>query len=171
MFGRRKRKATSSESPVDVYYGLRHNVLESATRGWIAPRPQHPRIAGVVVDVPTNGGFATLVALADDTTSLYNSVGGGTIGAGAHRSVADANCRLLTTIDEYLLGFAIGDDDALPQSGSVRFHVLGATSRSIADVPIESFWGRADHPLMPVIVATHDLISEIRSASAANASD
>ena len=171
MFGRRKRNAKGDESPADVYHGLRSNVLEAATRGWIASRPEHPRVAGVVIDIPSSGGFATVVALADNTTSLYTSVGGGTIGAGAHQPVVDANLRLLAKIDEYLLGFAIGADDALPDAGFVRYHVLGSASSSIADVPDDCFWGRADHPLMPVIVATQDLISMIRSVSATPSTD
>jgi hypothetical protein len=163
MFRRRKRVAKRDQTPTDVYYSLRGSALESVARGWIAATPAHPRVCGVVVDVPASGGFATIVALADNTTSLYTSVGGGSIGAGEHQPVADANHRLLATIDEYLLGFSIGGDDSLPTAGFVRYHVLGPTNRSTADIPEDCFWGRADHPLMPVIVATQDLISVMRS--------
>jgi hypothetical protein len=148
-----------------VYLGLRQRALDAIVTGPITPRPEHPRIAGVVIDVPSSGGFATVVALADDTSSLYTSVGGGMIGGGAHESVATANRHLLTTIDEQLLAFSIGGDDAFPGSGLVRYHVLGATSRSTADVPEASFWGKADHPLMPVIVATQELIAAMRVAA------
>jgi hypothetical protein len=48
------------------------------------PSAAHPDISGVVVDVPAQGGFATVVGLTDDTTSMYTSTGGGTIGAGKH---------------------------------------------------------------------------------------
>jgi hypothetical protein len=171
MFGRRKRAAKADQSPADMYHGLRSSALESAGRGWIAATPAHPRVCGVVVDVPASGGFATVVALADDTTSLYTSVGGGAIGAGGHQPVADANHRLLATIDEYFLGFSIGGDDSLPAAGFVRYHVLGPTNRSTADVPEDCFWGRADHPLMPVIVATQDLISVMRSVTPRPSSD
>jgi hypothetical protein len=51
----------------------------------------------------------------------------------------------------------------LPGAGVVRYHLLGAVSRSHADVPEAAFWGQADHPLMPVIVATQEFITAIRS--------
>lgn len=171
MFGRRKRAAKADPSPADTYYGLRGRALESVGRGWIVATPAHPRVCGVVIDVPASGGFATVVALADNTTSLYTSVGGGSIGAGEHQPVADANHRLLATIDEYLLGFSIGGDDTLPPAGFVRYHVLGPANRSTADIPEDCFWGRADHPLMPVIVATQDLISTMRSVAPRPSSD
>ena len=79
MFRRRRRAAEADQSPSDTYYGLRSNALESADRGWIVATPAHPRVCGVVVDVPASGGFATVVALADNTTSLYTSVGSGSI--------------------------------------------------------------------------------------------
>jgi hypothetical protein len=172
MFGRKKRRDRGGDfpAPTDVYLGLRHKALESVARGWVSAAPAHPRVGGVVVDVPASGGFATFVALSDDTTSLYTSVGGGTIGAGDHQPVAAANHRLLATIDEYFLGFSIGADDSLPNAGFVRFHVLGTAGPSTADVPEDCFWGRAPHPLMPVISATHDLITAIRSVEAPSSS-
>ncbi len=171
MFGRRKRAIHADHAPSDTYYGLRNRALESISRGSVAAIPAHPRVGGVVVDVPASGGFATVVALADNTTSLYTSIGGGSIGAGEYQSVADANHRLLAKIDEYLLGFSIGADDSLPAAGFVRYHVLGPTNRSTADIPEDCFWGRADHPLMPVIVATQDLISVMRSVQPPASSD
>jgi hypothetical protein len=53
-------------------------------------------IAGVVIDIPAKGGFATIASFGDGTSSLYTSTGGGTIGAGNHRPVAEATRRLLS---------------------------------------------------------------------------
>jgi hypothetical protein len=174
MFGRRKRKPESADGvdgadrvkgPDDLYVGLRARVLDTGARGLIAARPEHPRIAGVVIDVPSSGGFATIVALGDNTTSLYTSVGGGVIGGGEHEPVVAANRELLAKVDEYLLAFSIGANDSLPGPGTVRYHVIGAVSQSTADVPEASFWGQVDHPLMPVIVATQQLISVLRTVA------
>jgi hypothetical protein len=81
-------------SPDAVYRDLRSMALEAVERGALAPPfADHPDVAGVIVDVPATGGSATIVALADDTTSLYTSTGGGTIGAGEHATVATATRR------------------------------------------------------------------------------
>ena len=146
MFGRRKRTAKADPSPAATYYGLRGRALESVGRGWIVATPAHPRVCGVVVDVPASGGFATVVALADNTTSLYTSVGGGSIGAGEHQPVADANHRLLATIDEYLLGFSIGGDDTLPPAG---FGTTTCSGRRIGRPPTSRKTASGDASTIP----------------------
>jgi hypothetical protein len=167
MFGRKKRDERAAgavpAAPADVYLGLRTMALESVVRGTVTTTAAHPRVGGVVIDVPSSGGFATIVALGDNTTSLYTSVGGGTIGAGRHKRVADATHRLLAVIDAHLGLFSDSTDDALPDAGVVRFHVLARDRSTIADVAEDSFWTGASHPLMPVIAATQELITAIRS--------
>ena len=54
------------------------------------------------------------------------------------------------------------DNTSLPPRGVVRFHVLTPAGRRTADVPEDAFWGRAEHPLMPMIAATQQVISAIR---------
>jgi hypothetical protein len=147
-----------------VYRGLRQAAIEAVGSGAIGPSAAHPRVGGTLVDVPSGGGFATVVVLADGTTSLYTSVGGGTIGAGAHEPVAAATRRLLDVVDSQLALFARADDGALPEAGSVRFHVLGFTGSLAADVSEDCFWGRAEHALTPTIAATQEVITAIRAA-------
>jgi hypothetical protein len=49
----------------------------AAARGTGKIAEDHLAVSGIVVDVPAKGGFATIVALADGTTSMYISTGGG----------------------------------------------------------------------------------------------
>jgi hypothetical protein len=164
VFGRKQRKGDrGGSSSDDVYLGLREQALGFAEKGTASRVSAHPRVCGVVVDVPASGGFTSFVALGDDTTSLYTSVGGGTIGAGRHGLVAEATHHLLAVIDQHLEDFSAEGDDTLPTVGYVRFHVLRTTGGANADVPEDCFWGRAPHALMPVIVASHELITAIRS--------
>jgi len=123
---------------------------------------QHPDVLGVVVDIPASAGTATLVALTDNTTSLYTSTGGGTIGAGEHAAVATATHALLASVQEHLAAFIEPDDGELPASGAVRFHVLLESDRRMIDVPEDAFWGRDTHPLVPVIAATQNVISSLQ---------
>ena len=162
---RRKKRRDNQDDAANPYDGLRAMALNSVSSGLALPSSDHPDVSGVVVDVPAQGGFATFVALTDNTTSLYTSTGGGTIGAGEHRPVAEANHRLLTVVEAHLGSFTRKDDGLFPATGSVRLHVLTPSGNRDHDVSEDSFWGRAPSPLMPVIAAVQELITAISSAS------
>jgi hypothetical protein len=147
--------------PEESYLALRGQAIAVADTGLVGPSAEHPRAIGVVVDVPARGGFATVVALADGTTSMYTSVGGGTIGAGSHAAVVEATHSLLSVVEAHIDAFARADDSSLPPPGSVRFHVVTPDGLLVTDVPEDSFWGRSPHPLMPIIASTQRLIGEI----------
>jgi hypothetical protein len=146
-----------------MYGDLRSMALRAADDGVLpAPPREHPDVSGVVVDVPSSGGFATLVALTDNATSLYTSTGGGTIGAGGHAVVAIATQALLAAAQQHLNAFTNPDDGALPDRGSVRFHLLSPSGCRTVDVPEDAFWGRVEYPLMPLIAAAQDVISSMQ---------
>jgi hypothetical protein len=167
MFRRRRTNDDpgGSGKSEDVYLGLRRLALESVANGLELPSAEHPDVSGVVVDVPSGGSFATIVALTDDTTSMYTSTGGGTLGSGAHHQVAAATHRLLSAVQAQLEAFTSVDRGELPPPGSVRFHVLTATGSRFEDVPEDCFWGRSPHPLLPVIASAQEVVSAIREAS------
>jgi ribosomal protein S12 methylthiotransferase accessory factor YcaO len=164
---RRKQTQTGDNGPDrdEAYAGLRDLALSSVAKGLQAPNDDHPGVSGLIVDIPAQGGFATVVALTDDTTSMYTSVGGGTIGAGGHPNVASATQALLSAAQTQLGAFTGPGDSDLPPPGHVRFHLLTPSGSRSEDVPEDSFWGRSPHDLMPVISATQDVISAIRSST------
>jgi len=59
------------------------------------PSVDMPHVWAVIVDWGVRSGSATFVALADGSSSMYTSSGGGTIGAGGHENVRTANRALL----------------------------------------------------------------------------
>jgi hypothetical protein len=144
---------------------LRAAAFEASTNGLVPPRSACPDVSGVVVDIPSQGGFVTIVALADDTTSMYTSVGGGTIGAGQHAVVAAATQQLLSDVQVNLGLFSSMDDQQLPPPGLVRIHVLSPASGRRADLPEGAFWGHQNHELTDVIVCVQTVIAAIRNAS------
>lgn len=148
----------------DVYLGLRANALDAAN-GIVRPTPAHPDVAGLVVDIPADGGHATIVALADNTTSLYTSTGGGVIGAGEHPEVAAVTHRLLETVQRYLGRFDAPDSAALPPGDVVRLHLLAPSGNSSADIPETVFWQGVPHELLPVVAAVHDVMTAIRTST------
>jgi hypothetical protein len=146
----------------DAYEGLRGLALDAVASGLPDPDPAHPSVSGVVVDIPAQGGCATLVAMTDSTTSLYTSVGGGTIGAGSHPAVATATRRLLSTIQLNLERFVSETSISHPPPGTVRLFVLTPGGRRVTDIPEDAFWGRVEHALTPVIAAAQGTITAVR---------
>ena len=144
-----------------MYRRLRAQALGAVDNGLPAPSGEHPDVSGMIVDIPSEGGYATVVALTDDTTSLYTSTGGGTIGAGAHANVARLTHQLLAVVQARLEDLSLGATDDLPPVDIVRFHVLSPAGGRCADVPVDCFWGRLDHELMPVIAAVQDVLTAI----------
>src|ERR1035437_6926854 len=80
-------KSMPGDRGADVYAGLREQILrlDPATAG-MSQRPGGPIVWGALMEMGYPNGVATIVALADGTTSMYTSTGGGIIGGGAHRS-------------------------------------------------------------------------------------
>ena len=140
-----------------VYNDLRNMALHATDVSTIGGP-----IAGVVVDIPAEGGFASLSTLGDGTTSLYTSTGGGTIGAGSYGPVAQATSDLLSTVASHAASFANVDTGDWPPAGSVRFHLVSSHGNQYVDVPEASFWGRKKHDLMPMIQAAQGVLTGIR---------
>jgi hypothetical protein len=148
-----------------MYRGLRALALGAADQGLPAPPAEHADVVGLVVDIPSDGGCATVITLTDDTTSLYTSTGGGTIGAGHHPQVAAVTHALLAVVQAHLAAFPAPADDGLPSEGSVRFHVVRPDGGGSVDVPADCFWGQRDHELMPVIAAVQDVLTALRQVT------
>lgn len=156
---------TGSEGEGNPYEGLRRMALDAVAAGLTAPGPDHPHVWGVVIDIPSGPAWATVVALGDGTTSMYTSVGGGTIGAGEHESVRAANAQLLRVVEHEVLEHLSPDPGTHPSPGDVRVHVLGADGLSGIDLPEPAFWGEQEvggH----LVAAAQALISAIRTAEA-----
>jgi hypothetical protein len=105
-------------------------------------------------------GAATLVALADGTTSMYTSTGGGTIGGGQHDSVAQRTHAFLRVVEHHL--DALGDlDPALPSAGQVHLRAL-TYAGSLGVIAPEEELGNGEGPLSAIFFAGHDVITAIR---------
>jgi hypothetical protein len=167
VFGRRRsqKKQANSDATRGAYDGLRTMALDAAARGLVSTSLEHPDVAGIVVDIPAKGGFVTIVGLADGTSSMYTSVGGGIIGAGTHAAVLETSETVLAEVQRNLGLFKNRDDRELPPEGLVSLHVLTSSGRRRGDVPERAFWGQEAHELMPVIAAVQNLISALSAAS------
>lgn len=148
-----------------MYHGLRALALEADPRELLPP-PEFPGVCGIVVDIPSSGGHATVVALADGTTSMYTSVGGGVLGAGTHSRVAAASSRLLATAQRFLDVLTSSPATVeLPPPGLVRVHLRTPTANHALDVTDDIFWDPAGQPVEPLISAIQSLITALRQTS------
>ncbi len=133
-------------------------------------RGMRVRIAAVVVDIPAEDGFLTVAAFADDTTSLYTSTGGGTIGAGNFRPVAEATRDLLGAAASSIEHFVEADTGDWPLAGTVRIHLVSQDGNRFLDLPESVFWGREDHELNPLVAAAQSVVTGIRLVQDAQSS-
>ena len=146
--------------------GLRAQVfaLDPVAAGLEASRATHPWLWGVAMETGYPNGIATLVSLADGSTSLYLSAGGGSIGAGSQPAVAAATHALLATAEAALGSFALDDTDHVPKVGYVRLHLFGWADRRGAEAEEEQI-SRAGHPLASVFHAAHAVVTQLRLIS------
>lgn len=131
------------------------------------PPPEHPNVLGVVVDIPSEGGMASVVAMADGTTSMYTSSGGGTIGAGTHDAVLNATHALLAELEGLIEMFPADERVDLPQADLVQITLITLNGRRRANIPATAFWGEEPSAVVELIAAIHDVISAIREAGPA----
>ena len=90
----------------------------------LAPTPELPRVWGAVVDWAVGDGFATFVALADGTASMYLSGGGGVIGGGERPAIAAAAKRLIAAVERELDSLAPVRTMMPPAPGAVTYWAL-----------------------------------------------
>jgi len=155
----------------DVYGGLRQQVfdLDPAAIG-LEPTAQLPRVWAAMMDLALTAGTATLLSVADGTTSLYTSAGGGVIGGGAHAEVVAATTAFLGVVDAHLDHIPATADTSLPVPGRVVLRAMGYHGPHAADVS-EAELESGEHPLSPVFVAAHDVITELRLLSTVDQPD
>lgn len=159
---RRRGKPEPGDNGASVYHGLRTQVLDldPATAG-LGPTADRARLWGALMELSYPNGVATLVALADGTTSLYTSTGGGIIGGGAHQAVVEANRAFLASVEQYIPVLGPDPDAALPAAGLVAIRALTYTGRVAATAPEEDL-GRNRHRLTPVFYAGQGVLTELR---------
>src|SRR5512140_657648 len=73
----------SAPSGVELFHDLRMNALTRGPAEFGISRDRYPEdVWGILVEIGLEEGSLSLVVLADGSTSLYFSSGGGVIGAG-----------------------------------------------------------------------------------------
>jgi hypothetical protein len=108
-----------------------------------------------------SNGTATLVCLADGTTSLYTSSGGGIIGGGMHESVVRETQKLLQVADDHLAQMSATVGHELPAQGQTIIRALtsdGPQTYEASEVDLR----RGRSVMSPVFFAAQDVITQLR---------
>ena len=151
-----------SYEPADVYLGLRGQAL-ALTRELLDPETASDGpVLALLLETGYPEAVATLVGLADGTTSMYFSNGGGMIGAGQHPDVAAATQRWLELAEQALddLPETTGEVEP-PDEGTTQLVAVTESGLRAARAPEEDLGG-GGHSLSPLFYAGHDVITAIR---------
>jgi hypothetical protein len=148
--------------PVQAIKDLRSQVLSlSPADIGLTQSEEHPNVWGVLMELGFPEGVATLVSLADGSTSLYLGHGGGTIGAGSHENVKRASCELLRTAERYIRALSPARSFPLPDIGRAVFYVLTFSGPLTAEIGQEEVFESEGHELLPLFVAGNAVLTEI----------
>ena len=121
---------------------------------------KHP-VWGMVMETGLPEGYYTLVSLADGTTSLYFSNGGGIIGGGEHENVRKASGHFLTGAQHFYKKANKVTTHPAPNDGEVKFYFLTFDNTLMYSAP-ENKLGNDKDDLSGLFYAAHGVISELR---------
>lgn len=151
----------SVRQPSEVYMGLRSQVFNTRPSDvGITPDRTVSQVWAALMEWRLPDATATLLCLADGTTSLYLSHGGGVIGAGNHPAVAEAARDFLVTAAAARTRMQPASEFPLPSAGHVSFHVLTLTTAYTAERPEKALLGGGDD-LSPLFNAGSRVLMEI----------
>lgn len=149
--------------PEQIYLQLRRRVLDlnPADIG-LSPSPAAPHVWGVLMETGYEVGAATLMALADGTTSLYYSTGGGMLGSGEFAPLAEASKTLVAQAEAQLPLMKPSTITALPKIGQVKFTLLTYSGILSAQAPEKSL-ALSQHPLSPLFTQAQITLRQLRA--------
>jgi hypothetical protein len=151
--------------PDPTYLQLRERILhlDPAEVG-LHPSDPAANIWGVLMESGYPEGTATLVSLADGTTSVYFSTGGGLLGSPEYTPIAEASKAFVAQAESHRNDMAPAAVFPLPEAGQVRFICLtymGFFTTEAAEKSLAS----GHHPLSPLYQAGRETLSRLRSSA------
>jgi hypothetical protein len=157
-----RRKKDAATPPVaEVFSELRSQALRLTADQLGDAVPSEAGILALLMETGYQEAVATLVAVADGTTSLYFSNGGGFVGAGTHPTVAEASRSWLEAGRTFLPALSDVTEPPLPGVGLTRLLAVTPDGLRGAVAPEDDLGGNR-HELSPLFHAAHEVITQIR---------
>src|SRR4030043_854806 len=148
--------------PAQVYVQLRDRILKlNPSEVGLVPSKAAPHVWGVLMETGYQVGSATLVSLADGTTSLYYSTGGGMLGSGEYAPVAEASKELVAQAEDHLQHMSLSNEFPLPGVGQVRVMIL-TYSGMFSGEAMETTLSEGGHPLSPLFIKAKATLEQLR---------
>lgn len=153
------QEAPANQSAID---GMRSMALNIKAEEIGLTRENFPNeVFGILMETGFESGNFTLLVLADGTTSLYFSNGGGIIGAGTHETVRKASSVLLSAANHYRAQTKSVSSYPYPSAGQVHFYLIGYSGVTGYTAKEEDLGENRD-PLSQLFHVSHIVISELR---------
>lgn len=155
----------SAPEPAQVYLQLRSRTLSLGPKDvGLAPSIEAPHVWGVVMETGYAVGSMTLISLADGTTSLYFSTGGGMLGRGDYPPVAEASRAFIEEAEVHQSELPLTSDHPLPGVGEVRFIIMTYTGMR-AEVFLEEELTQGHHPLSTLYARAQNTLNQLRQSA------
>jgi len=129
---------------------------------------EFPNVWGVMTEFTADGGYVTIVSLANGKTDMYFSSGNGILGAGDNSMVSIASAELVKTAERYLSQMQSTIDHPFPSPGSTRFYLLTYHGLLTGEVSENIMLDERTHPLYGLYAFTQNVITQIRHISGRN---
>jgi hypothetical protein len=151
----RRNQPPNPPSGENPYLGLRRQFLE------LGPEVVDAPLRGVALELGMAGGSASVVCVADGTTSMYTSGGGGYLGMGGHEPVRQANAAFRAAVAARLDTLAPTVDVPLPGAGEVNIVAVTADGVRLLRCA-EAEAKDPGSPAYPLSVAGQIVVTQIR---------
>jgi hypothetical protein len=145
----------------ETYIGLREKVFNITPDDIGLKKEGSGQVWGFVMETGYTKGMCTLIALADGTTSVYFSTGGGYIGLGQREQLQRISQVLLNTCEHYINLCTHSSSNPLPEQGKTCIYILTWDDR-LSFCESEEVLGKGESELSPLFMQAHALISEVR---------
>jgi hypothetical protein len=153
------QEAAAEQSVLD---GMRTMALNLSAEELGLTSENYPNeVWGILMETGFEDGSFTLLVLADGTTSLYFSNGGGIIGAGTHEKVQKASSTLLAGANHFRKNTKPTSSFPYPLAGVVNFYLMGRNGVTKYSAK-EQELGEDNDPLSQLFYTSHSVISELR---------
>ena len=162
-------QAQATDAFDETYLGLRSRLLAlDPGEVGLEPSAETPNVWAVLMEFRlSDGGAVTLVAVADGSTSLYFSNGGGILGTGEKEAVARASQALVALAEDHYNRMAPTEDFPLPVRDKIQFYVLTYAGAYTANLDEEGL-GAGEHEFSPLFYAANEVITQVRLNSPDN---
>lgn len=153
--------------PNTLYLEMRDQMFRmDPEKVGISRSDEFPNVWGVMTEFTLEGGYATMVSLANGRTYMYFSSGTGILGAGDYSMVSIASAELVKTAERYLSQMQSTTEHPFPSPGCTRFYLLTYSGLLTGQVAENAMMNERTHPMYGLYAFTHNVITQMRLVSA-----